>query len=200
MLVTADRLLKTLIQKVKKYFQIFIPVVKIYQKGFSQEESDSSNLLLSLMKEIEDVMILRFISLEKLWLPNNKTCTISYSFIFRISELTELRSSKRTLCWSEKFWQHIKKWYVSSASRKQEHNGFNISWKLCLNLCSLRWLKPTLGRVNNFKPETLLVPKVLFAVTRIKSSLFHSLIVKNKKKKVSVLQEVCLILEYLCVL
>ena len=60
MLVTADTLLQTLIQKVKKYFQIFIPV-KINQKGFSQEESDSSNLLLSLMKRIEDVIILKFI-------------------------------------------------------------------------------------------------------------------------------------------
>ena len=39
--------------------------MKIYQKGFSQEESDSSNLLLSLMKRIEDVTILKFVSLEK---------------------------------------------------------------------------------------------------------------------------------------
>ena len=45
----------------------------MYQKGFSQEESDSSNLLLSLMKQIEDVIILKFISLEKPILPNNKT-------------------------------------------------------------------------------------------------------------------------------
>ena len=95
LLFTTDRLHKTLIQKVKKYFLIFIPVVKIYQKGFSQEESDSSNLLLSLMKRIEDVIILKFISLEKLLLPNNKTCTISFSLIFRISKLIELRSSKR---------------------------------------------------------------------------------------------------------
>ena len=56
-------------QKVKKYFQIFIPV-KIYQEVFFQEESDSSNLLVSLMKRIEDVIILKFISLEKLSLHN----------------------------------------------------------------------------------------------------------------------------------
>ena len=68
--------------------------MKIYQKGFSQEESDSSNLLLSLMKQIEDVIILKFLPLEKLLLPNNKTCTISFSLIFRISELIDLRSSK----------------------------------------------------------------------------------------------------------
>ena len=70
--------------------------MKVYQKGFSQEESASSNLLLSLMKRIEDVTILKFISLEKLFLPDNKTCTISFSLMFRIPELIELRSSKRT--------------------------------------------------------------------------------------------------------
>ena len=70
--------------------------MKAYQKGFSQEESFSSNLLLSLMNRIEDVIILKFISLEKLFLPNNKTCTILFSLIFRISESIELRSSKRT--------------------------------------------------------------------------------------------------------
>ena len=70
--------------------------MKAYQKGFSQEESFSSNLLLSLMNRIEDVIILKFIFLEKLFLPNNKTCTISFSPIFRISELIKLRSSKRT--------------------------------------------------------------------------------------------------------
>ena len=33
---------------------------------------------------------------------------------------------------------------------------------------SLRWLKPTQRRVNNFKPETLF-PNVLLAVNQIKS-------------------------------
>ena len=67
--------------------------MKIGQKGFSQEESDSSNILLYLMKQIEDVMILRFISLVKPLLPHNKTRTISFSHIFKISKLTALRSS-----------------------------------------------------------------------------------------------------------
>ena len=60
--------------------------VKIYEKGFSQEESDSSNLLLSLMKWIKDVMILKFVSLEKVLLQN-KTFAISFSLILRIFEL-----------------------------------------------------------------------------------------------------------------
>ena len=42
---------------------------------------------LSLMKQIQDVIILKFKSLEKLLSPNNKTWTISFSLIFRIPEL-----------------------------------------------------------------------------------------------------------------
>ena len=63
------------------------------QKGFSQEESDSSNLLLSLMKRIEDVRILKFISLVKLLIPNNKTRTI----IFRISELIAIEVIEKNI-------------------------------------------------------------------------------------------------------
>ena len=69
--------------------------MKAYQKVFSQEESFPSNLLLSLMNRTEDVIILKFISLEKLFLPNNKTCTTSFSLIFRISELIELKADSR---------------------------------------------------------------------------------------------------------
>ena len=34
----------------------------------------------------------------------------------------------------------------------QEHRGFMQSWKLCRNLCSLKWLKPKRKRVKNFNP------------------------------------------------
>ena len=40
---------------------------------------------------------------------------------------------------------------------------------MCLNLCSLRLLKPTLRRANTFKPQTSTVLKVLFAVCQVKS-------------------------------
>ena len=39
----------------------------MHQKGISQETSDSSNLLQSLMKRIEDVIILKFIPLENFY-------------------------------------------------------------------------------------------------------------------------------------
>ena len=48
---------------------------KYVKKGSSQEESDSWNLLLSLINRIEDVIILRFISLVKPLLQNDKTQT-----------------------------------------------------------------------------------------------------------------------------
>ena len=40
-----------------------------------------------------------------------------------------------------KFWHHRKKLEVDSASKLQEQSGFTVSWKYCLNLCSLRRLK-----------------------------------------------------------
>ena len=78
--------------------------MKIYQKGFSQEESHSSNLLLSLMKRIEDVTILKFISLEKLLAAHKKVigvfcfkgtkakwvqCILKIMFKFMFNELAE---------------------------------------------------------------------------------------------------------------
>ena len=40
-----------------------------------------------------------------------------------------------------KSWHHRKKWEVDSASKLWEQSGFTVSWKYCLNLCSLRRLK-----------------------------------------------------------
>ena len=39
-----------------------------------------------------------------------------------------------------KFWQRRKKWEVDSASKLWEQSGFTVSWKYCINLCSLRGL------------------------------------------------------------
>ena len=40
-----------------------------------------------------------------------------------------------------KFWQRRKKWKVDSTSKLREQSGFTVSWKYCLNLCSLKRLK-----------------------------------------------------------
>ena len=39
-----------------------------------------------------------------------------------------------------KFWHRRKKWEFDSASKLWEQSGFTVSWKYCLNLCSLRGL------------------------------------------------------------
>ena len=40
-----------------------------------------------------------------------------------------------------KFWHHRKKLEVDSASKLQDQSGFTVSWKYCLNLCSIRRFK-----------------------------------------------------------
>ena len=47
------------------------------------------------------------------------------------------------------FWQRRKQCSVSSVSREHEDNGFKVSAKLCLNLCSLKWLKPKRNLLSN---------------------------------------------------
>ena len=53
---------------------------------------------------------------------------------------------------------------IASASFPQLQNGLRISWKLCLNLCSRRWLSPSRSLVSSFSPKGLWEPKILFAV------------------------------------
>ena len=51
-----------------------------------------------------------------------------------------------------KLWQQ-KRCEVVSWSRQQEHSGFRIYVeKLCLNLCSRKWLKQSLNLINSLTP------------------------------------------------
>ena len=112
--------------------------------------------------------------------------------------------------WVIKFWQRRKKWEVDSISRLQEHSGLIVSWKLCLNLCSLRWLKPTRSLVSSFIPYMSATLNTLFGIVLInlskdflntlydselrisKLNFFHSLIGqgKNELGKYSDLQNI----------
>ena len=94
---------------------------------------------------------------------------------------------------------------VSTSPFPQLQKGLIESWKLCLNLCSLRWLKPSLSRDRSFIPlglwqlhvllaDGLMNDRILFLKVAIlseflifQSNLFHSIIVEGKK---SVLEEV----------
>ena len=61
------------------------------------------------------------------------------------SMLTKLfRSVRSSLLYKE---QWRKKWIADSTSLPQLHIRFSVSWKLCLNLCSYRWLRPSGIRV-----------------------------------------------------
>ena len=54
----------------------------------------------------------------------------------------------------------------------QLHKGFNVSWKLCLNLCSLRWLRPSLSLVISLIPLGLWISKTEFGEGHMKLSIF----------------------------
>ena len=126
---------------------MFIPV-KICQKGFSQEKSDSPNLLLYLMKRIKDAIILKLISLEKLLLPNNKTWTNLISLLFRISELIEPRLSKKTFLWLQKLWQSSREQRPKSVFQNTDYEG---AWQIEVSslFCALTvWSKKELLKVS----------------------------------------------------
>ena len=102
--------------------------------------------------------------------------------------------------WVVKFGQWRKKWTFDSISFAQLHKASTESWKLCLSLCSFRWLQPILRHVRSFSPNGLFMLKTLLefglmkfnnfflriskeAELRIsRSSLFHSLIADGKKR------------------
>ena len=92
--------------------------------------------------------------------------------------------------------QWRRKCAVDSISKPQLQNGFKESWKLCLNLCSRKWLKPSRSLVINLIPlglwqlkrllaDGLINFRILFLKTlklleflTLWSSLFHSIIGK----------------------
>ena len=93
-----------------------------------------------------------------------------------------------------------KKRIVFSICRPQLQNGSRESWKLCLNLCSRKWLSPTRNLVSSLIPWGLCTLNVLLGLGLINlricflkaltdsefrillSSLFHSITVDRKNK------------------
>ena len=99
----------------------------------------------------------------------------------------------------EKLWQWRRKWADVSISLPQLKIGLSEAWKLCLNWCSRRWLKPNLNLVNNLTPLGLWQSKTLLPDGRMefksvfwkifkfselwifRSSLFHLINAEGKK-------------------
>ena len=95
--------------------------------------------------------------------------------------------------------QSRRKCEVDSISKSQLQIGFKQSQKLCLNLCSHKWLRPTsslvislillwLSQSKTLFGEVLINLRILFMKTtklfefwRVGSRLFHSMIVEGKK-------------------
>ena len=118
-------------------------------------KSGSSNLLVDKIKSIIKLIIFVFTISSKVVLPNSKFC-VSEKWVLSNSVwsmLTKLfRNVRRSLLYKG---QWRKKWIADSTSLPQLHIGFSVSWKLCLNLCSRRWLSPSRIRVIYLIPIEL---------------------------------------------
>ena len=64
--------------------------------------------------------------------------------------------------------QWRKKLFMDSMSPPQIQIGFIVSLKPCLNLCSLRWLKPRPNQVNSFIPYGLQISQILLCLINSK--------------------------------
>ena len=96
--------------------------------------------------------------------------------------------------------QWRRKWAKVSILLPQLQTGLSVYWKSCLNLCSRRWLKPSLNLVSNLTPLRFWQLKTLFPEGRInfkrlflkifkfselqrfRSNLFHSMTPEGKKE------------------
>ena len=114
---------------------------------------DPQNRLDEIMKLITAWRISRFTLSARAGLPYNSI--LHKVEILNGNIITSMfrRSSKRIVRWSEKLEQCNRKCsVVSMALVRQEQKGSTMSKKPCLNLCSRRWLKPTLSRVSKISP------------------------------------------------
>ena len=102
----------------------------------------------------------------------------------------------------ERWGQWRRQWAEVSLSLPQLRIGLSESWKPCLNLCSRRWLKPSLNLVSNLTPLRLWQLKTLLLEGRInfktaklflkifklselrrfRSNLLHSMTAEGKKE------------------
>ena len=114
---------------------------------------DPLNRLDEIMKLITAWRISRFTLSARAGLPYNSILHKVEILNGKIITSMFRRSSKRIVRWSEKLEQCNRKCsVVSMALVRQEQKGSTMSKKPCLNLCSRRWLKPTLSRVSKISP------------------------------------------------
>ena len=100
--------------------------------------------------------------------PKRRVWVMRESFLSNICLSISLILLMRVNLWLEKWVQWRKKCVVDSTKFPQLHKGFIASTKLCRNLCSLRWLKPTRNLAKSFIPFVLYTLNMLFASGLIK--------------------------------
>ena len=110
-------------------------------------KSCSSNLLVDKIKSIAALRILELsLGLSEVF-PKSKVC-VKTLLVFSNKLQLKLPKVLRRVRLSLTNWgQWRRKCSVDSTSFPQLHSGFNVSWKPYLNLCSLKWLKPSLSLV-----------------------------------------------------
>ena len=133
-----------------------------------------------------------------LQLPYKSYLVWDISSTLRTLESSLWSSFMRLVLRVMKFWQCRKKWEVNAISRLYQHSRLILSWTLCLNLCSLRWLKPTCSLVSSFIPYMSATLNTILGIVLVnlskdilnilydselrisKLNLFHSLIILGK--------------------
>ena len=151
------------------------------------------------MKSILAFKICKLILSEYFQLPNRSVLVIVASAWFKILLSILVILLRGVFLSLRKLGQWRRKWHVFSTSQPQVQSGFNVSWKLFLNLCSLRWLCPSRNLLKYLIPFRLWQPNTLFAAGLINykifflkilrlgafwtswSSLFHSMMTDGKK-------------------
>ena len=84
----------------------------------------------------------------KTWSSKKSIDVILVSVFLKISEITFSILRTRFCLSLVNLGQCRKKWFHVSTSKPQVQKGLSVSKKLCLNLCALKWLRPTWRRVR----------------------------------------------------
>ena len=133
-------------------------------------------------------------------MPKTNACVKTKSVLFNRLQSILLSVLRRVYLSLVNNGQWRKKWVVDLIPWPQLGKGFKDSWKLCLNLCSLKRLKPRRSRVISLIPLGLwqvytelaaglknwriffLNVRKLLELQKLGSSLFHSEIVDGEKE------------------
>ena len=117
-------------------------------------------------------------------MPKSNVCVKTKWVLFNRLQSILLKVLRRVYLALVNTGQWRKKWVVASIPWPQSHKGFKDSWKLCLNLCSLKLLKPRRSRVISLIPLALWQLYTELAVGLINWRIFF-LNVRNLRMRIT---------------